>query len=69
MQAHSNQIDWLQLPLKALVLKLDDPEYLCLVKECHELEAHFETNFTDSILSDTYSVNPSEMKLTNHCRT
>ncbi len=38
---------------------------LCvLLRNVVKLEAHFETNFTDSILSDADSVNLSEMKQT-----
>ena len=29
---------------------LDDPNLLCLVGECRELEEHFGTNYTDAIL-------------------
>ena len=29
---------------------LDDPNSLCLVGECRELEEHFGTNYTDTIV-------------------
>ena len=35
----------------------DDPESLCLVKECRELESYYSTNFTSEILSDADSTN------------
>ena len=31
---------------------VDNVESLCLVKECHELETHYRTNFTDTVLVD-----------------
>ena len=40
----------------------DDPESLCLVKECRELEFHFNTVFTTEILTDADSTNPTNIK-------
>ena len=40
----------------------DDPESLCLVKECRELESHFNTVFTTEILTDADSTNPTNIK-------
>ena len=37
----------------------NDPESLCLVKECKELESCYSTNFTSEILSDADSTNPT----------
>ena len=42
----------------------DDPESLCLVKECRELESHFNTIFTTEILTDADSTDPTCIKKT-----
>ena len=41
----------------------DDPESLCLVKECRELESHFNTVFTTEILTDADSTNPTNKEI------
>lgn len=40
----------------------DEPETLCLVKECRELENVFKTNYTDQILAGLDGVNLREVK-------
>ena len=40
----------------------DDPESLCLVKECRELESYFNTAFTTEILTDADSTDPTDIK-------
>ena len=40
----------------------DDPKSLCLVKECRELESHFDTVFTTEILIDADSTDPTKIK-------
>jgi len=41
---------------------LDDPNSLCLVGECRELEEHFGTNYTDAILEGGDEVSMHEVK-------
>ena len=41
---------------------LDDPNSLCLVDECRELEEHFGTNYTDNILEGGDEVSMQEVK-------
>ena len=41
---------------------LDDPNSLCLVGECRELEEHFGTNYTDAILEGGDEVSMREVK-------
>ena len=43
---------------------LDDPDSICIVRECRELEASFGTQFTDQLLSDADNVSVREIK--NH---
>ena len=47
------------MALKSLI---DDPESLCLVKECRDLEDHFGTEYTAQILSDADSCSVKEMQ-------
>ena len=41
---------------------LDNPNLLCLVGECRELEEHIGTNYTDAILEDGDEVSMHEVK-------
>jgi len=41
---------------------LDDPDSTCIIRECRELEAPFETNFTDQILGDAGSLYVRDIK-------
>ena len=47
------------MALKSLI---DDPESLCLVKECRDLENHFGTEYTAQILSDADSCSVKEIQ-------
>ena len=47
------------MALKSLI---DDPESLCLVKECRDLEDHFGTEYTAQILSDADSCSVKEIQ-------
>ena len=47
------------MALKSLI---DDPESLCLVKECRDLEVHFGTEYTAQILSDADSCGVKEIQ-------
>ena len=41
---------------------LDDPNSLCLVRECRQLEEHFGTSYTDAILEGGDEVSMHEVK-------
>ena len=47
---------------------LDDPDSLCIVRECRDLEASFGTKFTDKVLSDAASVSATDIKKHNYTR-
>ena len=50
-QLTSDSVDSNRLGIVAMKSLSDDPESLCLVKECRELESHFNTDFTTEILT------------------
>ena len=41
---------------------LDDPDSICIVRECRELEASFRTQFTDQLLAEADNVSVRGIK-------
>ena len=41
---------------------LDDPDSLCIIKDCHDLEAEYSTGYTDKILTNADEVCMREVK-------
>ena len=52
---------------KVMRTLFDDPESLCLVKECQELEEFFGTHYVDQILGDPNDINLRQMKQVFKC--
>ena len=63
-QLTSDSFDSNRIGVVAMKSLSDDPESLCLVKECRELESHFNTIFTTEILTDADSTDPTCIKKT-----
>jgi len=61
-QLTSDSFDSNRIGVVAMKSLSDDPESLCLVKECRELESHFNTVFTTEILTDADSTDPTCIK-------
>ena len=47
---------WVHVGTVAVHSMLDDPDSLCTVRECRDLEAIYDTNFTSAILCNTDKV-------------
>ena len=58
----SDSLDSNNIGVAAMKSLSDDPESLCLVKECRELESYYNTTFTTEILRDADSIFPTVMK-------
>lgn len=41
---------------------LDDPDSICIIRECRELEAVYNLKFTDTIFGDAHSVHLQNIK-------
>ena len=43
-------------PFQGSLSLVDDVEFICVVRECRELDTYFGTNFTDTVLFDGNAV-------------